>query len=74
MDLPSFDYLVELAENNPEELDALRGRYNQQLIDAAPDRLKRRLSGLLFKIDMEKRRSKNSTQCCISNSRLMMDS
>ena len=74
MDLPDFDYLLELAENNPEELDALRCRYNQQLIDAAPDRLKRRLNGLLFKIDMEKLRSKNPTQCCINISRLMMDS
>jgi len=49
-------------------------RCNQKLIDDAPDHMKRRLRGLLFQIDMEKRRSKNSTQCCIKLSRLMMDS
>jgi len=74
MDLPDFDYLVALAEENPEKLEALRHRYNRHLIDAAPESLKRRLEGLLFKINMEKRRSKNTTQCCIKISELMMDS
>jgi len=74
MDLPDFDYLVSLAEKHPDKLEALRHRYNRHLIDAAPDYLKRRLEGLLFKVDMEKRRSKNTTQCCIKLSELMMDS
>jgi len=74
MDLPDFDHLVALAEKHPEKLEALRHRYNRHLIDAAPNYLKRRLEGLLFKINMEKRRSKNPTQSCIKMSELMMDS
>lgn len=74
MDLPDFDFLLDLAKNHPEELDALHRRCNRQFIDAAPDHMKRRLYGLLFQIDMEKRRSKNSTQCCINLSKLMMNS
>lgn len=74
MDLPDFDNLVELAEQHPEELEALRQRCNQQLVDAAPEHMKQRMNGLLFKIDMEKRRSKNPTQACIRLSRLMADS
>jgi Protein of unknown function (DUF3135) len=74
MELPDFDSLVTLAEKHPEKLEALRHQYNQHIINAAPDSLRKKLEGLLFKIDMEKRRSKNPTQCCIKLSELMMDS
>lgn len=74
MELPDFDYLLSLAKENPEELENLRNRYNQALIDSAPEPFKKRLHGLLFKIDMEKRRSKNSIQYCVTISKMMMDS
>jgi len=74
MEFPDFDYLRSLAENNPQELNNLSERFSQQIIASAPERNKRRLEGLLFQINMERRRSKNPMHACISISRMMMDS
>ncbi len=74
MELPSFDRLRYLAEQRPEELEQLRLEYCQRLIDNAPEHFRRKLAGLLFKINMETRRSKNSIHSCIKLSRMMMES
>ena len=74
MELPDFEHLMYLAEKNPDELERLRRDYCQQLIDNAPEKLRRKLAGLLFKINMESRRSKNSIHCCIKISQMMMES
>ncbi len=74
MEFPDFDYLKSLAENNPKELNDLSERLSRQIIDKAPERNKRRLEGLLFQIQMERRRSKNQMHACINISRMMMDS
>jgi len=74
MEFPDFDYLRSLAENNPKALDELSERFSREVIDGADERNKRRLEGLYFQIQMEKRRSKNPMQACISISRMMMDS
>ena len=52
MELPDFERLKYLAEQKPEELEQLRMRYCQELIDNAPERFRRKLSGLLFRIDI----------------------
>lgn len=74
IELPDFDQLRLLADTNPEELESLRLAYSQKLIDSAPERLKKRLNGLMFIINMEARRSKNPMRNCIKISQLMMDS
>ena len=74
MELPNFDYLRSLADKNPQELENLRQRYSQQIIESAPEKFKKRLKGLLFQIDMERRRSKNALHACIILSKMMMDS
>jgi len=74
MELPDFESLKYLAEENPEALEQLRLRYCQELIDSAPERLRRKLAGLLFRIDMESRLSRNSIQRCIRLSQMMMES
>ncbi|MDH5570336.1 MAG: DUF3135 domain-containing protein [Gammaproteobacteria bacterium] len=74
LELPDFDQLKLLAETNPEELESLRLSYSQKLIDSAPERLQKRLNGLMFIINMESRRSKNPMRNCIKLSQLMMDS
>ena len=74
MELPNFERLKYLAEKRPEELEQLRLAYCQQLIDNAPEHFRKKLAGLLFKINMETRRSKNSIHSCIKLSRMMMDS
>ncbi|TNF36516.1 MAG: DUF3135 domain-containing protein [Gammaproteobacteria bacterium] len=73
-ELPDFDYLKALAQDNPEALEALRRELCQRLIDRAPARLRQRLYGLMFRIDMETRRSKNAIHSCVTLSRMMMDS
>ena len=74
MELPDFESLKYLAEEKPEELEQLRLRYCRELIDNAPERFRRRLSGLLFRIDMETRLGRNSIQRCVRLSQMMMDS
>jgi hypothetical protein len=74
MELPDFDYLKSLADTDPQELEKLRRRYSQQIIESAPEHFQKRLNCLLFQINMEKRRSKNSIHSCITLSKMMMDS
>jgi hypothetical protein len=74
MELPDFESLKYLAEENPEALEQLRQRYCRELIDSAPERFRRKLAGLLFRIDMESRLSRNSIQRCIRLSQMMMES
>lgn len=72
--IPSFEELAELAENDPFEFEALRVRLCSQMIGSAPDALKRRLQGLQFTIDMERKRSKSSYMTCLKISQMMSDS
>lgn len=73
-ELPSIDTLIALAKSNPDELERLRKRYVEQLIDTAPESIQRRLRGLQFQIDS--RRSLHTTPMgsCIMLSKMMLDS
>lgn len=74
-DLPSFDTLKQLAQKNPEALEDLRLSLTQEVIDCArSNEQKRRLEGLKFKIDMNRRKAKNPMQSCLKLSQLMWDS
>ncbi|PIE41109.1 MAG: hypothetical protein CSA49_04955 [Gammaproteobacteria bacterium] len=72
--LPNFDKLKELAESNPEELERLRTELCEQLIHEAPEKYRRKLLGLQFRIDMERRKAKSPMAACISISGMMHDS
>lgn len=72
--LPSFDELKAMAAERPEELENLRKRMTDQILSDAPAERRRRLEGIVFKIDAERRRSKNPLQACIRISQMMMDS
>ncbi|OPX54153.1 Protein of unknown function [Oceanospirillum multiglobuliferum] len=72
--LPSFDVLMELAQNHPEELEQIRIQLSQEILDDATPRLKQRLEGLNFRMNMERQRAKNPLQCCIRITALMHDS
>jgi hypothetical protein len=74
LDLPDFDQLVKLAQEDPEALEALRKNLCEALIQQAPESYQRRLRGLQFKIDMERRRAKTPMAACIKLSSLMQDS
>lgn len=72
--LPSFDTLKSLAIDSPEELEALRLKLTRELIESAKTiESKRRLEGLNFKIEMNRKISKNSLQSCLKISKMMWD-
>ncbi len=73
-DLPEFDKLREMAQNNPEQLEALRVQLCDRLIQDAPEQYRRKLRGLQFRIDMERRRAKSPMAACIAISGMMHDS
>ena len=73
-ELPEFDVLREMAQNNPEQLEQLRMELCDQLIQEAPGDVRRRLRGLQFRIDMERRRAKSSMAACIAISGMMHES
>ncbi|NRB39096.1 MAG: DUF3135 domain-containing protein [Pseudomonadales bacterium] len=58
-ELPDFDTLVLMAKNDPEGLETMRTQMSEQIIDAAPEAFKRRLRGLQFQIDAQRRSSSN---------------
>jgi hypothetical protein len=68
----SFDEWKKLAEENPEAFEFTRQFMIDSLIKQAKeaDRLKR----LQWRIDMERRRSKNPMSACVRISSMMLDS
>lgn len=73
--LPDFDTLVEMAKNNPEQLEQLRMAEVDRLIDKASTESQRRLRGLQFQIDAKRRLHKDSPMgACMAISEMMHDS
>ena len=72
--LPHFDKLKDMAQHNPTGLERLRIELVEQLIHEAPEEYRRRLRGLQFRIDMERRKAKSAMAACITISGMMHDS
>lgn len=72
--LPDFEVLREMAEKDPEGLERLRVELCDQLIQEAPEAYRRKLRGLQFRVDMERRRARNPMAACIAISAMMHDS
>lgn len=72
-ELPSFDVLREMAQRDPEALERLRVQLCDQLIQDAPPAYRRKLRGLQFRVDMERRRAKSPMAACIAISGMMHD-
>ncbi len=72
--LPSFDEMKTMAQEQPEELEKLRKRLTDELIQNAPERHRRKLEGLAFIIEAERRKARNPMQACIKLSQMMLDS
>ncbi|WP_042012783.1 DUF3135 domain-containing protein [Aeromonas fluvialis] len=74
MELPDFDTLKELAAKEPSMLDViLQQQIDQLMAQASPD-LQRRLLGLQFKIDGQRRLAKNNLDSCIRIANMMRES
>lgn len=73
-ELPDFDTLKQMAEENPEGLEALRKRHVDALINNAPQAMQRRLRGLQFQIDAQREIHSTPMAACIKLSQMMYDS
>lgn len=69
--LPSFDELLKLAQQDPEQLESLRQSCVDDIIDSAPAHFQRRLRGLQFQIDMEREKASNPVSSCVRISQMM---
>ncbi|WP_417597884.1 DUF3135 domain-containing protein [Oceanospirillum sp.] len=72
--LPSFDVLMDLAQNNPEQLETMRNTLSEEIIQNASPRARNKLKGIVFRVNMERRRSKTPLQSCIRIAALMQAS
>ncbi|MGH1469570.1 MAG: DUF3135 domain-containing protein [Cellvibrionaceae bacterium] len=74
LELPDFDTLKDLAERDPEALEALRQQHVDSLIENAPARHQQRLKGLQFQIDAQRKIHSNPLSACIKISEMMHES
>ena len=69
--MPDFDELAMLAKQDPQKFEALREKLCNELIDSAPEPQRRRLRGLQFQVDMERRKAATPMAACIRISEMM---
>lgn len=70
--LPAFDVLVDMARNDPQGLETLRRSLTDAVIAAASNETtRRRLQGLQFRVDMERRRATTPMAAAIRISEMM---
>jgi hypothetical protein len=69
-----FEEWHRLSKESPQRFEQKRQQVCQQLIDAAPEKYRRRLNGLMFQIEMNRRKAANPMDSCIRLSRMMWDS
>ena len=73
--LPAFEVLVDMARNDPQGLETLRRSLTNAVITAAPnEEARRRVLGLQFRIDMERRRAGTPLAAAMRLSELMCHS
>ncbi len=68
-----FDEWSTLAKTDPAAFEARRIDVIEDFIQNSPDRLRLRLRGLQFHIDMERRRARSPMGACVRLSRMMWD-
>lgn len=74
-DFPTFDELMKLAQDNPEKLEAYRQEQIEKLINEAPENSQRRLRGLQFQIDAQRKIHHDSPMgSCMTISKMMHES
>jgi hypothetical protein len=73
--LPKFDELIKLAQDNPEALEKLREKHIENIIDSAAAAYQPRLRGLQFQIDAHRSIHTNSPLgSCMKISQMMHES
>ena len=71
---PTAEDLHELAQSRPEELEALRKKEIDRLINSAPEEMQRRLRGLQFQIDCKREAHSTPMGACVAISQMMLES
>lgn len=71
---PNFDQLIQMAETHPEALEQFRQREVEALIAQAPKEMQRRLRGLQFQVDCQRKLHSSPLGSCISISKMMHSS
>ncbi len=66
-----FDAWTRLARRDPAAFEVQRTRMIERIIESADDDQRRRLRGLQFRIDMERRRARNPMDACMRLNRMM---
>jgi len=69
-----FDEWADLASNDPAGFEQRRKNCIEQFIDRIPVSRQRRLRGLQFRIDMERKKARTPLGACIKLSSMMWDS
>ena len=70
--LPAFEVLVDMARNDPEGLETLRRSLTNAVIaTASNETARRRLEGLQFRVDLERRRATTPLAATIRISEMM---
>ncbi len=73
-EFPSVDELIQLAKSDPEQLERLRKREIESIIDSAPESTQRRLRGLQFQIDCKRKLHPKGMGACMAITTMMFDS
>lgn len=71
---PTFDELLALAENAPDELEEFRLREITKIIESAPEHLRQRLRGLQFQVNCQMQLHQSPMGKCMAISRMMHES
>ncbi len=72
--LPDIDTLRKMASDHPDELELLRRKLAQQIIDQAAPQNRARLQGLQFQIDAHCQTAPNPVAACVKISAMMQAS
>lgn len=69
----NFDEWAALAQTDPAAFEARRSSLIEDFIQNSPNHLQRRLRGLQFRVDMERRRARTPMGACVRISGMMWD-
>ncbi len=69
-----FDNLVKIAKADPDAFELLRKQMVNEVINEVPEASRRRLTGLQWRVDQERRLAKTPMGACIRISSMMWDS
>ena len=72
--LPDFETLKEIAKDSPEKIEQILRDNVNALVENSSEQQKRRLMGLQFQIDAQRRLAKNPVDACVRISHMMHDS